>query len=93
MSIIARTHPPVNPSPEGPFPDHDLDRMPYTRADRDWAAVALNEDAADFEVIEADEHDWPGTSDEFNRWLDSIAPTEGELEHRDRTDAFLGHDA
>jgi hypothetical protein len=93
MSIIVRTRPPVKPSRDGLAPDHDEHRMPYTRADLDWAAAALNEDATDFDVAEGPELEWPGTRDEYERWLDSIAPTKGELEHRDRLDAFLGHDA
>jgi hypothetical protein len=93
MSIITRTRPPVKPSREDLAPDHDEHRMPYTAADLDWAAVALNEDATDFDVALEEELEWPGSSEEYERWLDAIAPTKGELEHRDRCDAFLGHDA
>ena len=93
MSIIVRTRPPVKPSREDLVPDPTLDRMPYTQADLAWAAVALNEHATDFDVALEEELEWPGTRDEYEAWLDQIAPTEGELEHRDRCDAFLGHDA
>ncbi|HMB04467.1 MAG TPA: hypothetical protein VKP69_12110 [Isosphaeraceae bacterium] len=91
MSIITHTRPPVKPDREDIAPDHDLERMSYTQSDRDWAAVALNEHATDFDAIEDEELEWPGTREEYERWLDAIAPTEGELEHRARCDAFLGH--
>jgi hypothetical protein len=90
--IFAPPRPAVKPSREGIFPDPDEHREPYTQADLEWAAVALNEDATDYEVIEHEGLEWPGTRDEYERWLDAIAPTEEELEHRDRCDAFLGHD-
>jgi hypothetical protein len=66
--------------------------MPYTQADLDWAAVALNEDATDFDVALLEELEWPGNRSEYEAWLDQIAPTREELEARDRFDAFLGHD-
>jgi hypothetical protein len=91
MTILCITRPVVKPNREDLAQDPALDREPYTQADLDWAAVALNEHAVDFDVIEDEELEWPGTRDEFERWLDAIAPTEGELEHRDRCDAFLGH--
>ena len=93
MTILRITHPAVKPNAEDLFPDSPDRREPYTQADLDWAAVALNEHAIDFDVIEDEELEWPGTREEYERWLDAIAPTEGELEHRDRCDAFLGHDA
>jgi hypothetical protein len=86
MSIIVRTRPAVKPIVEALFLDHDEHREPYTQADLEWAAAELNEHATDEEL------EWPGTRDEFERWLDSLAPTDGELEHRERLDAFLGHD-
>jgi hypothetical protein len=92
MSIITCTRPPVKPSREGFAPDHDEHRMPYTQADLDWAAVALNEDATDFDVALEEELEWPGSRSEYEAWLDQIAPTREELEARDRFDAFLGHD-
>jgi hypothetical protein len=92
MSIIAPPHPVVKPDHADLAPDPILDRAPYTAADLAWAAVALNEHAADFEVLEDEGLEWPGTRDEYERWLDVIAPTAEELEHRDRCDAFLGHD-
>jgi hypothetical protein len=92
MSIIVRPHPAVKPDREDLFPDSPDRSEPYTQADLDWAAVALNEDATDFDVALEEELEWPGTREEYERWLDAIAPTEGELEHRDRCDAFLGHD-
>ena len=92
MSIIVRPHSAVKPSREGLFPDHDLDRVPYTQADLDWATAALNEHATDFDVIEDEELEWPGSRSEYEAWLDQIAPTREELEARDRFDAFLGHD-
>ena len=84
--IFAPPRPAVKPSREGIFPDPDEHREPYTQADLEWAAAELNEHATDEEL------EWPGTRDEFERWLDSLAPTDGELEHRERLDAFLGHD-
>jgi hypothetical protein len=86
MSIIVRTCPAVNTT-------FDLEhREPYTRADLDWAAVALNEDATDFDVALEEELEWLGSRSEYEAWLDQIAPTREELEARDRFDAFLGHD-
>jgi hypothetical protein len=90
MSIIAPPRPVVKRDHEDRAPDHDLEREPYTAADLAWAAVALNENATDFDVIEDEELEWPGTREGFEKWLDSIAPTEEELEHRVRVDAFLG---
>ena len=92
MSIIVRTRPAVKPIVEDLSPDSPDRREPFTTADLDWTAVALNEHATDYEVIEHEELEWPGTRDEFERRLDSLAPTDGELEHRARCDAFLGHD-
>jgi hypothetical protein len=82
---------PDSPTAVNPTADFEAEPAP-TQADRDWAAVALNERSTDYDVIEADELDWPGTSEEFDRWLDSIAPTDDELEHLARCEAFLGHD-
>ena len=92
MSIIVRPRPAGKQTVEDLVPDPTLDRMPYTQADLAWAAVALNEHAVDFDVIEDEELEWPGTRDEYERWLDAIAPTDEELEHRARCDEFLGHD-
>ena len=61
MSIFTRTRPPVKPSGKAPhsarpfgegiFPDREPRRMPYTASDLAWAAVALNEDATDYDVL------------------------------------------
>jgi hypothetical protein len=98
MSIIIRKRLPVKPTRrtvrpdrpfgEGLFPDPDEHREPYTQADRDWAAAALNENAVDFDVVDPFEE----LTEEYHRWLDSLAPEPGELEARDRCDSFLGHD-
>jgi hypothetical protein len=91
MSIIARPCSVVKLSPEDIAPDHgDEPHMGYTPADRDWAAVALNERSTDYDVIE---DEWPGTLEELNRWFDSLAPTDEEIEQLARCEAFLGHDA
>jgi hypothetical protein len=82
---------PDSPASVNPTADFEAEPAP-TDADRDWAAHELNANATDYDVIEADELDWPGTPEEFNRWLDSIAPTTEELEHLARCEAFLGHD-
>jgi hypothetical protein len=80
---------PSGPSLRGAVPAAQTRRTPAL-AVRGPAAVELNRDATDFDVLEDEELEWPGTREEFERWLDSIAPTEEELEHRARCDAFLG---
>jgi hypothetical protein len=90
MSIIVRARPIVKPSaldftPDGPS-------FEPSEEDRAWAAYHLNADCVDFDVIEDEGLEWPGTRDEFERWLDAIAPTEEEREHRDRCDASLAHE-
>jgi hypothetical protein len=92
MSIIARTRPPVKPDRDNLAPSDAEPRTPYTQADLDWAAVAMNEDATDFDVALDEELEWPGSRSEYEAWLDQIAPTREELEARDRCDAFLGHE-
>jgi hypothetical protein len=91
--IIVRTRPAVKSIVEDLFLDSPDRRESFTQADLEWAADHLNADCTDYDVVEEPELEWPGTRDEFERWLDAIAPTDGELEHRARVDAFLGHDA
>ena len=84
MSIISRTRPPVKPTRKAPcsarpfgegiFPSHEPRRMPYTAADLAWAAVALNENATDYDVLSpgpapicggSPEPDWDAMAAEF----------------------------
>jgi hypothetical protein len=99
MSIIVRTRPavkpthrtvrPTRPFGEGIFPDRHERRMPYTADDLVWWAAESNHAATDFNVA-ADPFE--ELTEEYHKWLDSLAPEPGELEARDRCDAFLGHD-
>jgi hypothetical protein len=101
MSIIARPRPPVKPTRRSPKPTRpfgegifpDRQRFEPSDEDRAWHAQTSNKNAQDFDVVEGPELEWPGTPEEFDRWLDSIAPTDDELEHLARCEAFLGHDA
>jgi hypothetical protein len=89
MSIITCTRPAVKPIAEDLVPDSPDRREPFTQSDLDWAAYHLNANCTDYDV-EVDPFE--DLTEEYHRWLDSLAPTEGELEARDRGDAFLGHD-
>jgi hypothetical protein len=52
-----------------------------TEADAAWAEAELNQAARNFDLVDEPKLEWPGTREEWERWLDALAPTDGELEH------------
>lgn len=78
---------------DAPAVNGDGDAGP-TEADERWWAAASNAAATDYDVVEneAPELEWPGTREEYERWLDALAPTDDELAYRDRGGDF-GHPA
>lgn len=94
-------------SGSAPSRNAETDESPLERLEAELEMVASDEanraTVADIDLLESTreyllevemmELQWPGTQAEYEAWLDSLAPCEGELEHRDLTDCGLGHSA
>lgn len=105
MSTIHTTNADVNPA-ELWDSWTDEDRWTITLDENEWEMLEAEEKALaeirDLDLLESTreylldvemmELEWPGTREEYEAWLDSLQPCEGELESRDLAGSWdFGH--